>query len=96
MKCRENDIYQIIDLYNYFLSSEFSFDIEIEVLCDSYQIEDIKYHKWKIRPLHINCSVFTQIRLSDYILDEILCLMQTVSISQVLKLYYDIIKESMQ
>lgn len=96
MRCGESDIYQIIDLYNYYLSSEFSFDTEIEILSDSYQIEDIKYHTWKIQPLYVNGSVFTQIKLSDYVLDEILDLMQTASIGQVLKLNNDIIKKSLQ
>lgn len=96
MKYGENDIYQIIDLYNYYLSSEFSFEEEIELIPDSYHIEDVKFHKWKIQPLYINESIFTHIKLSDSTLDEILYSLNTMKIDKVLVLNKGIIKNSLK
>ena len=89
MKYIEDDMYQIIDLYNYYLSAKFSFDEQIELVPDSYQIEDVKYHKWNIQPFHINGSTFTQIRLSDSILGDSL---NTMLIEKALEHNEEIIK----
>lgn len=96
MKYIEDDIYQIIGLYNYYLNSKFSFDGEIELVPDSYQIEDIKYHKWSILPLHINGSTFTQIRLSDSILGDLLYSLDTMLIEKALEQNEEIIKKSLK
>ena len=96
MKYNEDVIYQIIDLYNYYLSSEFSFEEEIELIPDSYQIEDVKFHKWKIQPICINESMFTHIKLSDGTLDEILYSLNTMEIDKALVLNKGIIKNSLK
>ena len=96
MKYDENDIYQIIDLYKYYLNSEFSFEGEIELVPNGYCTIEGKFHRWCISPIYIGSQKISCIKLSDTSVGEILDAMNSTSIDQSLKLNKEIIKKSLK
>ena len=96
MKYCKNDIYQIIDLYNYYLSSEFSYEGEIELVPDGYYARDGKFHKWRISPICIGSYTFSTIELSDTSVGDILDTLNSMSLKQAYELNIDVIKISLK
>ena len=96
MKYGDNHIYLIIDLYNYYLSSEYSFEGEIELVPNGYCTIEGKFHRWNISPIYIGSQKISCIKLSDTSLGEILDALNSTSIDQSLKLNKEIIKNSLK
>ena len=96
MKYIEDDIYQIIDLYNYYLSSEFSFEGEIELVPNGYCTIEGKFHRWSISSICIGSQTFSCIKLSDVAIGDVLVTLKSMSLQQAFELNKDIIKVSLQ
>lgn len=97
MKYSENDIYQIIDLYNYYLNYEFDFKDEIELIPNGYRIKEGIFHEWSISPICVGNHTFSSIRLKDTLIGDLLdTLSTTASIDLWLELNKDIIIESLK
>lgn len=96
MKYGKNDIYQIIDLYNYYLSSEYSYEGKIELTPDGYCTIGVKFHRWCISSICIGSHTFSCIKLSDVAIGDILVALKSMSLQQAFELNKDIIKISLQ
>ena len=96
MKYSENDIYQIVDLYNYYLSSEFFYEGEIELIHDGYCAIEGTFHKWSIVPICIGSYTFNSILLRDIFVGDILDALNKMPIDQNLELNKEIIRDSLQ
>ena len=96
MKYSENEIYQIIDLYNYYLSSEFSFEGEIELVPNGYCTIEGKFHRWSISSICIGSQTFSCIKLSDVAIGDILVALKSMPLQQAFELNKDTIKISLQ
>ena len=96
MKYGKNHICEIIDIYNYYLSSEFSFEGEIELVPNEYCTMEGKFHRWCISSICIGSQTFSCIKLSDVALGDILVAMKSMSLQQAFELNKDIVKISLQ
>ena len=96
MKYGKDEIYQIIDLYNYFLYTHFAFEGSIEILQDEYRNDQIKSHTWMIFPICVADHVYRSIILSDNALDDILLALITLPLKNAMEVNEDIIKNSLK
>lgn len=71
---------------------DYRYNAEINLTCEEYFNDGLKFHKWIITPVVINAHTYTKIEMSNGLLNDLLEEMNDYPIEHVVKNNEDILR----